>query len=117
VKLEVPGAAHGSIDIIKREGETDVLAVFETSSRRRVALHIENKLAGGKFTEYQPELYAARAAAWTGHPKYENYEDWETILMAPCSFHERFPAECSKFDRFVAHEELAAFIEEFGPQS
>ena len=97
----------------------DVLAVFETTTepKCRFALHIENKLATGNFTQLQPELYAARAAAWSGKPKYQNYESWETVLVAPRSFYERFRNDASKFNRFIAHEELADFIDEFGTQT
>jgi hypothetical protein len=35
---------------IKEAMLDDVLAVFETKDKRRLALHIENKLASGSFT-------------------------------------------------------------------
>lgn len=87
---------------------------FVVSTKRRIALHIENKLVSGSFTHLQPELYAARAAAWKGNPKYESYEDWETVLVAPQSFYERYAKDAGKFGRFISHEELANFIPEFG---
>lgn len=114
VKIEVLNTETGSTEVIEREGETDVLVVFETSRKRRVALHIENKLESGRFTHLQPELYSARAAAWKESPKYENYEDWETVLVAPQSFYERHSEDARKFGSFISHEELATFIPEFG---
>ena len=113
VNLEVLNTETGSIEVIEREGETDVLVVFETNQKRRVALHIENKLESGRFTHLQPELYAARADAWKGNPKYEAYEDWETVLVAPQSFYERHSKDAHKFGRFISHEEIATFIPEF----
>src|SRR5438067_1060925 len=90
VTLEVTNPETGEPEVISREGETDVLVVFEARNQRRVAVHVENKLANGKFMRYQSELYAARAEAWKGNALYGNYEDWETILLAPRSFHQRF---------------------------
>lgn len=113
VKLEVLNSEAGSTESIEREGETDVLVVFETSSKRRIALHIENKLGSGCFTRLQPEVYAARAEPWKGDQKYQSYEDYETVLVAPQSFYERNSKEAEKFGRFISHEELARFIPEF----
>ena len=110
--LEVENPATGDIEVVEREGETDVLVVFQTSERR-VALHIENKLSSGSFTHLQPELYASRAKSWKGNPKYESYDDWQTILIAPMAFYLRFPAESAKFERFVSHEEIANLVPEF----
>jgi hypothetical protein len=110
--LKVINPKTGAIELIEREGETDVLVVFNTRAGR-VALHIENKLASGTFTPFQPELYASRAEAWKNKPKYESYEHWATVLVAPQSFYNRFSVQASKFGKFVSHEELAAHIPEF----
>lgn len=112
--LEVVSAETGERSSIIREGETDVLVVYETAEKRRVALHIENKLAGGKFTPFQLALYHARAKAWKGNPKFENYEDWDIVLLAPRRFYERFPVLCKQFGAYVAHEDIAVHIPAFG---
>ena len=79
-----------------------------------MALHIENKLGSRAFTQYQPELYAARAKTWAPNPKYESYQAWQTVLVAPRSFRERFPMDAGKFDVFIAHEDIAQYVPEFG---
>ena len=116
VDLTVPNPHTGESERISREGETDVLVVFETASKKKVALHIENKLTAGKFTLWQPELYAARAASWKGHPSYGEYEEWETILVAPTAFFDRNELDARKFDRFIPHEEIAVHVPVFGTQ-
>ena len=88
--------------------------MFETQTHKRIALHIENKLASGSFTPFQPEIYAARAAQWKGNPKYQSYEDWETVLIAPRSFYARYIDDAKKFGRFIAHEDIANYIPVFG---
>lgn len=110
VAVPVPNPETGVVELTMREGETDILAVFEASGVGRFALHIENKLASGKFTELQPELYAARSVAWRGDEKYQSYVDSETMLVAPRAFYERWTADAAKFDRYVPHEEIARFI-------
>ena len=111
---EVTDPATGAKRIEKRDSETDILVVFELpGTRQRFALHVENKLASGSFTEYQPEMYAMRAKAWLGQPKYGSYTDFETLLIAPRGFAEKFPRECGIFDRFIPHEEIARFVPEF----
>ena len=62
VKLRVWNSKTESYDVITRDGETDLLVVFQSAQRGRFALHIENKLSSGSFTTYQPELYRARSA-------------------------------------------------------
>lgn len=106
----------GDQETVIKEGETDVLVVLEDFAKRRVAIHIENKLASGHFTSFQPELYAARAACWKGNPKYCGYEDWETVLVAPQAFYDRWKTEAAKFDRFVPHEEIALHVPLFAIQ-
>lgn len=112
VELTLPDPTTGGCRSELREGETDVLFVFAfpTEPERRLALHIENKLASGKFTPHQPELYSARAKLWLRKPKYRNYEDWDTLLVAPTSFYQRNAANAGKFGAFVSHEEVAKFI-------
>src|ERR1017187_9167310 len=67
VELRLPNRQIGEPEMVTRQGETDVLFVFvfEAEPGRRLALHIENKLASGRFTPFQPEVYDARAEFWT----------------------------------------------------
>lgn len=110
VKLLLPNPSTGALEAVWREGETDVLLVLEGPSGQRLGVHIENKLATGHFTQYQPEVYAARAEAWVGDPKYESYQQWETVLLAPHAFYERNRLEACKFTTFVSHEEVALWL-------
>ena len=114
VKLPVINPQTGATEFVVKEGETDVLVVFQTTSLKKIALHIENKLLSGRFTPFQPELYQARAKKWQGNAKYGDYEDWETVLIAPQQFFERFSEDAAKFDRFISHEEIALHIPSFG---
>ncbi len=115
IPYTVTDPATGRQESLTRESETDVLLVCCASSGQRFALHIENKLANGRFEPLQAELYSPRGKHWLRREEYGYYEDFETILVAPCVFY-----ECNKqsvdqhFDRFVAHEDIAAFIPLFG---
>jgi hypothetical protein len=106
-------SATGRTDRVLVECETDVLVVLRTSAGQNVALHIENKLAGGTFEPLQPELYLSRAKHWVGKARYHNYVDWETVLVTPKSFLRRFEAAAAPFSCQVAHEELAKFVPAF----
>jgi hypothetical protein len=112
-RLRVWNEAAESYEAVDREGETDVLVVLQSKRRGRFALHLENKLANGSFTLLQPEAYRARAAAWAGKQKYGDYEEWETVLVAPQAFYEKNQYDSMKFDRFVSHEQIAPHIPEF----
>ena len=116
-KLRIWNSDEQRYESIAREGETDVLLVLKSRRRGRFALHIENKLANGSFTPLQPEVYRARAAAWTGNKRYGDYEEWQTVLIAPKAFQARNAYGCSKFDCYIPHEEIAAQIPEFGSNS
>ncbi len=113
VEVRLWNAASQSYEVASREGETDLLIVLQSQRRGRFALHVENKRSSGRFTAQQPELYRARAAAWAGKAKYGDYEEWETVLVAPLSFYERNQYEARKFNRYISHEEIAAHIPEF----
>lgn len=113
IKLRLWNPETQAYEAATCEGETDLLVVFQSARRGRFALHIENKLHSGRFTDRQPDLYRARAAAWAGKAKYKDYEEWETILVAPLEFYERNEYEARKFSRFISHEEIAAHIPEF----
>jgi hypothetical protein len=115
VDVCLPNLQTGEGEIVRRQGETDVLFVFvfEAEPERRLALHIENKLASGRFTEFQPEVYDARAEHWKGEPKYGDYNEWDTVLLAPLDFQRRHAAIAQKFGTFIAHEEVAEYVPSF----
>lgn len=43
VSLLLPNVQTGAIEAVEREGETDILLVFEGASTERLGLHVENK--------------------------------------------------------------------------
>ena len=113
VLLEVPNALTGQLEPLLRECETDVLAIFSTGDRRRRALHIENKLARGSFTPYQPELYQARKSQWKGRPELGAYTDACAVLIAPREFYERHRVRAAIFDCYISHEDISKYVPEF----
>jgi hypothetical protein len=105
----------GGMHEVTRECETDILVVFEEPiSNKRFALHIENKLAGGKFTPFQADFYRPRAQTWLEDPNHGGYTDFATVLIAPQVFHDHHKNDCAKFDYFVSHEDIAEHLPEFG---
>lgn len=113
VRLILPNAVSGALEPVDREGETDVLAVFESASGERLGVHVENKLASGVFTPFQPEVLAARAEHWVRNPKYGDYLSWKTVLLAPSSFLARNEVVARKFMYRLAHEQVAEFVSIF----
>lgn len=98
----------------RRESETDVLLILRDGENRLVALHIENKLGFGAFTELQPEMYEQRARHWIDNPKYGNYRDFDTVLLAPEAFRDRNVEQVRHFGCFISHEQMARYVPEFG---
>ncbi len=92
------------------ESETDIVAVFSDADGKRFSLHIENKRSAGSFRPSQPELYAKRAAYWLNNPKFGDYSEFSTVLIAPKAFERKHPIESATFDCFVSHEDIASFI-------
>ncbi len=113
VPLKVVNPETGKEEIIVRECETDILVIFESDEGLTFALHIENKLANGKYTQYQPDLYSERAKLWMNDEKYGNYSDFETVLVAPIEFYTRTFEASQPFDKFVSYEEVALLLPEF----
>lgn len=111
--FEVINQENGEKGNITRDSETDILVVFEDGSNNKVALHIENKLANGKFTQYQPEFYSKRAEAWKNNKKFGNYSDFETVLVAPLEFYASNFEASQHFDKFVSYEEVGILLPEF----
>jgi hypothetical protein len=114
VKLQVPNPVTGELESLAKDCETDVLAVYETSDGRRLALHIENKIAGGSFTPNQPELYQERLQQWRNREKLGHYSDATSVLVAPQSFYEQHTADAEKFDCYISHEQLSSKLSVFG---
>ena len=111
--VDLKDPASGAIKTVDRDSETDVLIVLENeSSGKRLALHLENKLSNGKFTPYQPELYARRAQKWIGLEKFKSYEECKTVLVAPLEFYASCPDQSNVFDFYISYEDLASHIPE-----
>lgn len=106
VRMILPDAQTGALETVSREGETDVLAVFEDSSGARLGVHIEVKRASGRFTPHQAEGYAARADSWRNMEKYGSYQQWETVLIAPKSFMDANADNARKFTTRIPCEAL-----------
>lgn len=106
VRMILPNSQTGALEAVSREGETDILAVFEDPSGARLGVHIEVKRASGKFTPYQPEGYAARAESWANTEKYGGYQRWETVLIAPKSFIDANADNSHKFTTRIPCETL-----------
>lgn len=88
---------------VARQGETDVLVVFEGAGGHRLGGHIECKRPGGRFTPHQAKGYPLRAEKWAGKSDYGNYDAWQTVLVAPLVMKEDVQAKL--FDHFVPYEE------------
>ncbi|MCF8469931.1 MAG: hypothetical protein K9G30_04045 [Parvibaculum sp.] len=99
---------------LNKDRETDIFMVFEnTETKRRFALHCENKTEGYKFSDGQAEAYAIRAKHMANKAKYLNYEDYQTVLIAPNSFREKFRTECEAFEVHISYENIAKSIPEY----
>jgi hypothetical protein len=114
VRFQLTNPKSGEIETLVKQCETDVLAVFQTTDGRRLALHIENKLAGGSFTPHQPELYRERLQQWQNRPKLGGYIDATSVLIAPMEFYDRNRSKAEVFEAFVSHEDIAALVPAFG---
>lgn len=113
VILTIPNAMSAEPEQFTAECETDVLVVYEASDSRRVALHIENKLAKGSFTPHQPELYQARKEQWKGRPLLGNYTDAACVLVAPRNFLDRNLEGARVFDVCISHEDISEHVAAF----
>lgn len=110
VRLILPNPVTGALEPVDREGETDVLAVFENDAGQRLGVHIENKRASGSFTPFQAEVLAARAERWIGHARYGAYQAWTTVLLAPHSFIAANELTARKFMHRLTHEQVSEFV-------
>ena len=96
----------------KKDSETDILVLWrDLESGERVAIHIENKPAHGKWQPRQVENYLKRAenrkSKW-------RYSEFETVLLAPSEFLARHPIEVASFDFVLSYEDVSAFAPAFG---
>lgn len=98
---------------LSQERETDIFLVFEDNAdSSRFALHIENK-QDAKFAPGQAEDYESRARWMMGMPRYLNYADFQTMLIAPNAFRVQNPQKAGLFHCFISYEEIGRFIPEF----
>jgi hypothetical protein len=94
--------------------ETGIFIVFErTDTKRRFALHIENKTATGRLTEMQAESYERRARFMMHQKGYLNHADFTTVLIAPRMFGRNNWAKCASFDCYFPYDRIAKFIPAF----
>jgi len=98
---------HASATLITAD---DRYLTKAASLGRIVARHIDNERLHGRFTPFQPDLYAQRAERWIGLEAYGDYEDYEAVLVAPAAFLERYPEACRKFGCSVSHEAIAPYL-------
>lgn len=101
--------------LTKQGRETDIFMVFEVTEPIpfRFALHVENKLGNGRFTDGQAQDYSVRASAMTDRADYLNHTDFTTILLAPKKFVDRFPIESEQFDVFLSYADVSTWIPQF----
>lgn len=111
--FDITNSETGINETITRDNETDVLVVFGDESGNKFAFHIENKLANGKFTEYQPEFYSKRAEAWKNNAKFGNYSDYETVLVSPLEFYTANFNAAQQFDKYISYEEIGILLPKF----
>ncbi len=99
------------------ERETDIFILLEaTDTGKRFALNIENKPEGASFQEGQAESYGKMAACMMAKYTDLNYDDCETILIAPREFASANKEKCKLFGCCIPYEGIAVFIPEFRPR-
>lgn len=96
------------------QGETDIFAVFEDPAAGRFAVHVENKPPHGVLGFAQAAAYRRRAAFKANDPRWLDYSDFETVLLAPAAFLGAHGECLRQFDRGIAYEEVASFVPAFG---
>lgn len=95
------------------QGETDIFVVFEDNAAGRFAIHIENKPPHGVLKFPQAAAYRRRAAFKANDPRWLDYQDFETLLLAPAAFLAAHSECLRQFDRGIAYEDVAAFVSRF----
>ena len=113
VVTEVRDEATGALKVVKKGRETDVLAIYQTSDGRRLALHVENKLGNGLFTPHQAESYSARLSQWQMREKLGMYVEATSVLVAPKAFYDRNTDKAQLFESYISHEDISQHIAAF----
>jgi hypothetical protein len=92
-----------------RGHETDLLAIFELETGRRVAVHIEVKQPTDKFHLGQGRAYSLRASCWVRQPPRAiiPHEDAATVLLCSESKLESYADEAREFGSIITFEEIA----------
>jgi hypothetical protein len=93
--------------------ETDIFLVFDVRDGFRFALHVENKIEKSRFQPLQAECYVKRARFMMNNFEYLNYSDFDTLLISPRSFKEKYSDKCALFGCHILHEDIAAFVPAF----
>ncbi len=102
-----------SVDEVNRQSETDILLLFGIGDGPdRFALHIEAKV-DAVFSPFQPQDYAVRGRHMATNPRLL-YSDFDTIIIAPRKYLEKYPVECAHFGSSISFDEIAAHIPAFG---
>ena len=97
----------------RSQSETDVFAVFQDQAdEERFALHVECKMAAGKFMQNQAAQYQLRGEFMKSN-KWVPYSDFDTILLAPIAFAQAFPFETETFGAFIPFEDVARWLPSF----
>ena len=90
--------------------ETDLLAIFETTERRRVALHFEVKQPTDTFSPggRQALNYRLRADCWVANPPRSilRHDQAATVLLCSAGCLEKFAEEATHFDTLITFEEV-----------
>lgn len=95
------------------QSETDVFAVFhDQEDGARFALHLECKVAKGKFMPNQPAQYALRGEHMMSN-KWAPYAQFDTILLAPAAFAQAYPTDTHAFGAFISFEDVGRWLPAF----
>jgi hypothetical protein len=97
----------------ERSASTMFIVFERTDTKRRFALHVENKTATGRLTSTQAESYEVRARCMMNDKAYLNHTDFTTVLIAPRMFGRNNWAKCASFDCYIPYDKIAKFIPAF----
>ena len=92
--------------------ETDMMAFLESDKGRRLAIHIEFKRDGERFSSGQATAYPLRAECWAkngyGPRSVMAHQDWLTVIF--CGDNMKGSSEVAPFDRRISHSEARSMI-------
>lgn len=93
---------------------TKMLFIFEVEQTKlRFALHVERAMSADELAASEKGTYRAVAKAMMNQECFQNYMDFETVLLAPQALIVG-DARTLNFDRRVPFETVAGFLPEFG---